>query len=541
MDWITRSMQTRLVALVGLGLGSLLLTAIIAITQLNQRLDQYHELIDVDIAQERALNNMNFEFKLQVQEWKNVLLRGYEDNRRERYWNQFEAQHNKIQKRGRILLETMSPGPIQAQLNDFLESHRTLYREYQRGYSAFVDSGYEPSAGDDAVTGIDREPSRLLDEAARAIGEQVSHHSRQVKADSARVSFWSQVAIGSVALLVVIVLWYTLKTAFLGPLRLIMAHIQQMAEGNFSGRLSLRRSDELGQLSQNLSRMQEEIGAIIGAVQKSADHLTQASEQINHNASEIARLTGETETSTDQVATAANEMSSTIQEVASSASGAADAANQADASAKRGQLVTEETLDSVNHLSEDVNKVGEAMRQLEGETNRIGSVLEVIRNVAEQTNLLALNAAIEAARAGDQGRGFAVVADEVRTLAQRTQDSTQEISEIIEAVQASASGAMSAMTESQAQAETTVTRAGETGQTISEITRAVASISEMNAQIATAAEEQSYAAEEINKNIGRVVELVQGAHESARGSADTARSLDNLARELSGQIAHFRV
>ncbi len=541
MNWIKRSMQTRLMAVVGLGLGGLLVTAVIAIGQLNQRLDQYNELITVNIAQERTINRMNFEFKVQVQEWKNILLRGSDDDRRVRYWNQFEEQHNLIQDEGQALLDQMAPGPIRRQVSAFLDSHQTLFREYRSGFQAFNASGYDPTVGDNAVAGIDREPSRLLDEAAADIGVNVAELTQQVELGSEQVSFWAQVAIAVVAVFVVVLLWWTLRAAFLRPLKTLMDHIQQMAQGDFTGKVQIQRADELGQLSENLTQLQQEMGGVIGSVKESALKLNRASEHINISADEITGLTGETEQSTDQVATAVNEMSSTVQEVANNASGAADAANQADAGARRGRQVMESTLDSINRLSEGVNTVADAMRQLEGETNRIGSVLEVIQNVAEQTNLLALNAAIEAARAGEQGRGFAVVADEVRTLARRTQDSTREIAEIIDAVQAGAAHAMSAMSISQEQAHNTVESAGEAGEAIAEITRAVTSISEMNAQIATAAEEQSYAAEEINKNIEKVVQLVRGAHESARGSTQTARDLNDLSRHLSTQIAHFRV
>jgi methyl-accepting chemotaxis protein len=179
------------------------------------------------------------------------------------------------------------------------------------------------------------------------------------------------------------------------------------------------------------------------------------------------------------------------------------------------------------------------MTQLEAETSRIGGVLDVIKNVAEQTNLLALNAAIEAARAGEQGRGFAVVADEVRALAKRTQESTAEIQHIIQAVQQGANKAMTAMKVSQDKTHNTRDLARQAGQTIGEITQAVARIHNMNTQIATAAEEQSYAAEEINQNVGTVVTLVESAATNAKKSTQVAEELVAVARDLELQIAHF--
>jgi methyl-accepting chemotaxis protein len=232
-------------------------------------------------------------------------------------------------------------------------------------------------------------------------------------------------------------------------------------------------------------------------------------------------------------------MSATVQEVANNASGAADAAQDADTHARKGMTIMDNTIVSIRQLSEEVDNVSNAMAELETETSRIGGVLDVIKNVAEQTNLLALNAAIEAARAGEQGRGFAVVADEVRALAKRTQESTAEIQHIILAVQQGATKAMQAMRVSQAKTHSTSEMAGQAGQAIRAITQAVARIHVMNTQIATAAEEQSYAAEEINKNVIRVVNLVESAATNAQRSTQVATELNSVAQDLERQITHF--
>lgn len=536
-----KSMQTRLMMILGGGLGSLFLVAIIAIVQLNNHLDAYENILTGDIAHERSISEINLNFKIQVQEWKNVLLRGHDSDQYQRYWSQFARLQEEIQAEGRSLLTSLPAGQSADLVRDFLSAHAAAFVEYQRGAQAFSAAGFDHTVGDNAVAGIDREPSRLLIEAAQQIATHVQQNVITTGSQSKLISFWSTLAVILVTLLVMALAWYTLRVTFLQPMKHIMDHLQHLAKGDFTRTLGLHRKDELGQLGDNITHMQTSVVKIIAAVKASALQLAEASTDINKTASEIAHYSDETQSSTDQVATAMNEMSSTVQTVAGNASGAASTALEADNNARDGLSIMEQAIDSMSELSDEVDNVESAMTQLNNETKRVGNVLDVIKNVAEQTNLLALNAAIEAARAGEQGRGFAVVADEVRALAKRTQESTAEIQQIIQAVQNGATQATEAMKISQQKTRTTTEFASQAGQSINSITAAVSRIHDMNTQIATAAEEQSYAAEEINKNVIQVVELVQSTNKSAQHSTYIASNLDDAARQLSLQIASFRV
>jgi methyl-accepting chemotaxis protein len=539
MSGLFSSVQARLTILVGGGIGLLLIVASIAIFQLKTHIDEYHDLLDTSIRYEREISNLNLTFKTQVQEWKNVLLRGKDPEKFQKYWDQFSTLQKEIQSKGQSLADKLPNDESKKLLEGFLRAHATAYTKYEAGVSAFKAADFDASAGDKAVTGIDREPSKMLSECTSFINKQASEINAEIDASSATVVFWSSVLVAGFGLAIIALVLITLKNSFVAPLTAVISHIELLSRGNFATRLRLNQEGELGELNRNLDRMQDSLLAVIAAVKQSSGTLNQASRKINDTAQDISNDTHSSHQATDQVAAAINEMSSTVQEVANNASGAADAAQVADANARKGMAIMQNTITSIQQLSLEVDNVSAAMNQLEGETGRIGGVLDVIKNVAEQTNLLALNAAIEAARAGEQGRGFAVVADEVRALAKRTQESTAEIQHIIHAVQQGASKAMQAMKLSQDKTHSTSEMASQAGQAIGEITHAVARIHDMNTQIATAAEEQSYAAEEINKNVVRVVNLVENAAGNAQKSTQVAHELDAAARDLERQIAHF--
>ena len=282
--------------------------------------------------------------------------------------------------------------------------------------------------------------------------------------------------------------------------------------------------------------------------QQSTQALHSATNELAFTASQLASVTERTESNTrqqqsetDQVATAVNEMNATVEEVARNASAAAEAAEQANAASHQGQEVARDAEAGINALVTDIRNAADVVSQLEQQSNDIGVVLEVIKNIAEQTNLLALNAAIEAARAGEQGRGFAVVADEVRTLATRTQSSAREIEQMIGRLQGGVQDAVSVMEVALDKGCDGSSKVQNTREALNAILNAVGVINDMNAQIATAAEEQSQVANEINGNINAIASIAnqttQDAHESRNTSvslADISQKIQHLVGQLGG-------
>lgn len=243
----------------------------------------------------------------------------------------------------------------------------------------------------------------------------------------------------------------------------------------------------------------------------------------------------------EQLATAMHEMSVTATEVANNAQGAASAAKEADDATSEGSNVVTVTTESINQLSQTIETAVEQVRGLESATANIETILKVINDIADQTNLLALNAAIEAARAGESGRGFAVVADEVRTLAQRTQQSTTEIRGMIEQLQIGSSSVSKAMSESKATAVDAVEKAQLADGALQRIRHAIQQISDMNLQIASAAEQQSLVAEEINNNTVKIKDLSTQVSDSAEEANIAMQVQAENVREQDGILNKFIV
>ncbi len=312
-------------------------------------------------------------------------------------------------------------------------------------------------------------------------------------------------------------------------------------DGDLTRRMPEDGRDELAGLGRVFNRFQEKLQHMLGDVARSGQRLNEATARLTELSVNTKYSMNQQETKLEQVATAMNEMTATVQEVARHAGEASGSAQAADEEANRGRMIVSEVVQVINDLASEVEATASTIQRLEEDTVQIGGVLDVIRGIAEQTNLLALNAAIEAARAGEQGRGFAVVADEVRTLASRTQDSTQEIQSMIERLQSGARQAVAAMEQGQQRTGQAVDTARSADEALQAITTAVATIAQMNTQIATAADEQSAVAEEINQNVTVISSLAGEAAQSAEHTAASSQELEAVAGELNQAISVFRI
>ena len=349
-------------------------------------------------------------------------------------------------------------------------------------------------------------------------------------------------AAGIAGLIGLLVMWLT-ATGVTRPIKSVSGMLKDIVsgEGDLTQRVKYKKKDELGDLVEWLNRFLERLQSTISQVKAGAVETRATADK----SSAVSKLTSQGMQDQfreiDQVATASTEMSATAHEVASSASNAANAASGADLSAKEGMSIIQLSTKNIDSLANDVSRAVAEVEALAVSSEQVGSVLEVIRSIAEQTNLLALNAAIEAARAGETGRGFAVVADEVRNLARRTQEAVKEIRPVIEKLQTGTRAVVDTMRSSHTKAQDNAEQIQQAVRALQEITEAVNVITDMNLQIASAAEEQSAVAEEVNRNVSAIRSVTEKLTDQASESAQVSSELNALANQQMKLMDQFKV
>lgn len=541
MKWVNRSIFNRLLLIVVST--SLLISLAVGYNTWSAHTGfaQYERLLTREVANSQRVQLLLGEFRIQVQEWKNVLLRGRDPADRKKYWQRFQAQEELIQEEGNALIERLRNEEARDEVMAFLRSHRTMGKAYQDGFEQFVAAGYNAEVGDSVVRGMDREPSERLRNAASLLQSQAEERSATINASADTASAFALISLVLAILLSAGLTLWTVNRALVRPSNYLIKRIDNLSNGRLGGQIDLERDDELGNLANAARRLQLFLRDIAEQLQRTDNRLQSASKDLSKASEAVSKRSTDSHQRTDQMATAMQEMANAAQDVSNHATRTVDLTRQTHNDASDAKQAMERARTSMDRLSTQMIETSDLVGKLAGDTHSVGSVVNVIRNIAEQTNLLALNAAIEAARAGEQGRGFAVVADEVRALAQKTQQSTAEIEGIIGRVQSGASSTVDFIASSREITEQSRDLFDEANIRLNRISTQMGETDDLAAQVATAAEEQTSVAEEISQTILALADLTEETSADARHSREISEQLIAIADDAMRLSAKFEM
>ncbi len=441
-------------------------------------------------------------------------------------------------------LKLMSNFPeITSQLNGFEGQYRTWRQQAEQVFSLLANGDRAAAMAQhlkqmESFSAL-REQYNLAGELDEKLATALRVRSEEV-ADSSQV--WT-LSLLSFSVVVGLLLSYFGPKLIVNSILAVHDKVEDISrgDGDLVSRLPITSQDELGKLARSFNRFLDqlqglirEVGGDVGQLEVSTGTLRQISTQVG-DLSENQRM------QLSSLVAAFNEINQAVHEISRHAQLTSDQTHMAQASATQGMSLLSRNVEMNQQLADSLKDASDMVTRLADESEKITSVLDVIRSIADQTNLLALNAAIEAARAGDQGRGFAVVADEVRTLASRTQRSTEDIQLMIVSLKQGVQSAVQSMARGSGQMEETLGMADKTRDALSEIQKLVTQVLDMNFQIASATEEQGAVMDEVNRSVSELNSLTEEAGVLSGNVLQAGRDLDGLAQQLSGRVRRFKV
>ncbi len=504
--------------------GAFLATAAIVAAVLLSKGNNERRGFETALTQQNLARVAQVTFKIQVQEWKNTLLRGGTKENFEKYANSFFENEKVVQQLADSLAGQLTEPVIRDQVVRFSAAHKSMGDKYHEAIELFAKSGGRDQAGADKhVQGVDRAPTAMLDSVVARIGADLTTFKDGQERSAKRTALFTVAVILSLIPVLVLVVRANIQR----PLTEAVGVLSRVADGDLTARLEVARDDEIGRMGVALNKAVDVMRTSIVAISDSARTLGAASEELSSVSTQMGANAEETSAQAGVVSAAAEQVSKNVQTVAASSEEMSASIKEIATNASQAAQVAQSAVQSADSTNVTIAKLGASSEE-------IGAVLQVITSIAEQTNLLALNATIEAARAGEAGKGFAVVANEVKELAKETAKATEDITRKIEAIQGDTQRAVGA---------------------IGEITTVIRQVNDISGTIASAVEEQAATTAEIGRNVeeaargsgeiaGNITGVAMAAQSTSTGAQNAqqaARELSQMASELEQLVARFKV
>jgi methyl-accepting chemotaxis protein len=509
----TSSLQFKVILLAACAMAFALAASVYSLSRVYGSIQELDRITREDFQSQQAILHASISFKQQVQEWKNVLLRGSDPALLDKHWNQFVREEQETMGAVREARAGIRQPRVLAKLEEFMAAHRAAGDRYRKALEAFKEAKFDPKAGDQAVAGIDRGAARVLAEAEK-FAEDHGAKSTLAAVKSAEDGYSFAIAGTVLAMIAALVaLGLFVRRAVVRPIGVAVDHAERIAQGDLTADIQATSRDEAGQLLGALARMNAGLSDVVSQVRASAESVVTASGQVAMGTTDLSQRTEEQASSLEETAASMEELASTVKQNADNAHRADELARNASKRAQQGGAEVVRVVVTMTGISESAAKIAD--------------IISVIDAIAFQTNILALNAAVEAARAGEQGRGFAVVATEVRSLAQRSAQAAKEIKELI--------------ADSVAKAREGTSLVERAGDTIQALVIDVQQVSELMGSIAEASAEQSRGVQQVNKTVTEMDKVVQQNAAAVQQSAAAAEAMRRQAEALVQAVSMFRV
>ncbi|OQS26271.1 methyl-accepting chemotaxis protein [Chromobacterium violaceum] len=426
------SLAGQLAAIVGLVIAILLCASLFSLYQLWGSIRAFRDQVAADQQSVQHVLIMQVDFKKQVQEWKDTLLRGQDPAKLAKYWGNFEKKEQQVRDEGNALAASATDPQARQLLQQFVAAHQKMGDDYRKGLDAYKQAGADFKVGDKQVAGMDRPPTELLTQASELLAKRAKANAAAAESSADSALWRVGVAMAAGTVLGLGFFLYYVNATIIRRAREVVANLTRLADGDFTRPFQPGRMDEIGRIAACSETVRTHLGALIGELLNAARQVGGTSQELGRSAQALAQGA---ETQNDAIAGNA----ASLEEMATSVDTIADQTARISDDSRHSAQKTRDGLDEVARLRRQAETIDTVMGQVDqasqafrDSTQAIGLLTAQIRDIAEQTNLLALNAAIEAARAGEMGRGFAVVADEVRKLAENSAKAASEIKEVTE-------------------------------------------------------------------------------------------------------------